>query len=82
MNLSPSPLTIESSASEVAENSTCSAAFAYTHIGIGALECWPSANHFPELSLVHDLDPKLACFIQFAARIFTGKQVVGLFAHA
>jgi hypothetical protein len=82
MTLSPSPLTFESSAPEVAENSTCSAAFAYTHFGVGGLECWRSTNHFPELSLVHDLDSQLACFVQLAARIFTGEQVVGLFAHA
>src|ERR1700722_16995849 len=42
----------------------------------------PLAYHFPELSLIHNLDPQLACFVQLASCIFTGQQVVGLFAHA
>jgi hypothetical protein len=41
-----------------------------------------SANHFPELFLVQNLDPQLACFNQLASRILTGEQIVGLFAHA
>ncbi|MEA3147347.1 MAG: hypothetical protein QOI53_2904 [Verrucomicrobiota bacterium] len=41
-----------------------------------------SANHFLELFLVHNLNPQLPCFVQFASGILTGQQVAGFFADA
>jgi hypothetical protein len=41
-----------------------------------------SANHFLELFLVHNLNPQLLSFVQFASGILTGQQVAGFFADA
>src|SRR5580704_1994892 len=43
---------------------------------------WFSANHFPELILLHDLDPELVGLVQLASRVLTGKQIASLFADA
>ena len=87
-----------SSIPEVAENSNRSVRFAYTHLGVGLKrndtavdkQAWQPdtfrrvrlADHFSELFLVDNINPKLARFDQFASRILTGEQVIGLFAHA
>ena|ERR1700677_2090446 len=40
------------------------------------------SRHLPELSLIHNLNPKLARFVQFASRILAGQQVIRFFGHA